>query len=85
MQLIWLFRRMRLFPFRAVSNSAYLNCAPSPNAPIFITCILLQRLLAPSLVMLSFITVNSPAALQERSGKKMLLGKNPVRQRKPKF
>jgi hypothetical protein len=29
--------------------------------------------------------VNSPAALQERSGKKMLLGKNPVRQRKPKF
>jgi hypothetical protein len=55
MQLIWLFRRMCLFPFRTASNSAYLHCAPSPNAPIFITCILLQRLLASSLVMLSFI------------------------------
>jgi hypothetical protein len=27
----------------------------SPNTPIFIPCIILQRLLAPSLVMLSFI------------------------------
>ena len=43
-QLIWRFRRMRLFSFCACSYDAHFHSTPSPITPIFIPRLLLRRL-----------------------------------------